>query len=117
MKQLFLFLTVCFATVLVSAEELPVVPVDPPDTKKTDRIEIIIPNAVIEDGILTVKTELATWGVSVTISDENGDVVYSAYDTMESTIHEFAIGTLPTGGYTVEIQIGEDLFVGNFINN
>ena len=109
---LLLMLLFCF---VLHAEEIIIEPIDKKDKGAgRERIEIIIPNAAIENGIITVKTELATWGVSVTISDENDDVVYSAYDTMESTTHEFAIGTLPTGGYTIEIQIGEDLFEGSF---
>lgn len=114
MRRLFVLINLCVIANVLFAEELPIDPVDPPDTKKRDRTEIVVPSAEITNGVVMVETERSTWGVSVYIRDEHGAVVYSAYDVMESTVHEFVVGTLSPGNYIIEIQIGEELYEGFF---
>lgn len=114
-KKLLLLILSFFCVASLRAEEIVLEPVDKKDKgARRDRTEIVVPSAEIENGIMVVETERATWGVSVTISDENGAVVYTAYDAMESIAHEFAVSSLPQGGYIIEIQIGEDFYEGFF---
>lgn len=82
---------------------------------KNDRTEIAVPCASIEDGVINIKTELATWGVTVTVYNSDSAVVYTSVSPMESKVHEFAVGTLPADDYTIEVQIGSDLYEGVFI--
>lgn len=79
-----------------------------------DRTEIVKVRASIEDGVINIKTELATWGVTVTVYNSDSAVVYTSVSPMESKVHEFAVGTLPADYYTIEVQIGSNLYEGVF---
>lgn len=80
-----------------------------------DRSEIVVPCASIEDGVINIETELATWGISVTVYNSVDAVVYTSVSSTESKTHEFAIGSLPADDYTIKVQIGSDLYEGVFI--
>ena len=82
---------------------------------KNNRSEIVMPCASIEDGVINIETELATWGISVTVYNSVDAVVYTSVSSTESKTHEFAIGSLPADEYSIEVQIGSDLYEGVFI--
>ena len=51
---------------------------DPPGSgsgKKLDRETIIVPIASIENGVINIETEFASWGVAVCVYDGDGAVV------------------------------------------
>ena len=102
----------------VFADQIPLDPKDPPGLGSggiKDKSEILVPKAEIENGVINVETALASWGVSVTVYNNNGSVVYTSVSAIESQSHDFAVGTLPSGDYTLEVQIGEDLYEGTFV--
>ena len=103
----------------VFADPIPLDPKDPPilggGGRDWDKSEILVPNAEIENGVINVETALASWGVSVTVYNNDGAVVYTSVSVIESQSHNFAVGTLPSGDYTLEVQIGEDLYEGTFV--
>ena len=114
-----------FATILlmvlfsisVYADPIKLEPKDPPKSgngKIPNKSEILVPNAEIENGVINVETALASWGVTVTVYSSNGAVVYTSVSAIESKSHDFVVGTLPSGDYTLEVQIGDDLYEGSF---
>lgn len=76
---------------------------------------MVDPSASIEDGVLTIETEIATWGIGVTILDAGGNIVYTCENASEGTIHTFAVGILSSGDYIIEVQIGKDTFEGELL--
>ena len=121
MKRLVIFLfsfILCFP--LVNAKDIKLEPKDPPKVGngiEFDRETIIVPSASIENGVINIETELASWGVAVTIYNSEGAVVYTSVSEGESKLHAFAVGTLPVDDYTLEVQIGDDYYEGEFIPN
>ena len=84
---------------------------------KNDRETINVPIASIENGVINIETELTSWGVAVCVFDGNGIVVYSSVSNAECKSHSFAIGSLSTDDYSIEVQIGEDYYEGDFTIN
>ena len=121
MKKIATFLFfVLFSLPAMFAEDIKLIPKDPPGSgsgKKLDRETIIVPSASIENGLINIETELASWGVAVTIYNSDGAVVYTSVSEGESKLHAFAVGTLPVDDYTLEVQIGDDYYEGEFIIN
>lgn len=116
-KLVSLFFVVLFCTTLY-ADEIPIEPIPGKNgDKKHDRETIIVPSASIENGVINIETELASWGVAVTIYNSDGAVVYTSVSEGESKLHAFAVGTLPVDDYTLEVQIGDDYYEGEFIIN
>lgn len=104
----------------IFADPIPLDPIEPPifgGGGEWDRSDILTPSASIDDGVINIETELATWGVTVTVYNDDGVVIYTSVSNDESTNHEFAIGTLAEGDYIIEVQLGEYLYEGNFIFN
>ena len=111
--NLLLLISFCFP---LFAEEIVLIPKDRKDTnKKGDRTELIVPCASIEDGVITIETELATWGVTVAIYNGEGTLIHTTVSPMESKVHEFAVGSLSAEDYTIEVQIGSDIYEGEII--
>lgn len=81
---------------------------------KNDREFIIEPRASIDDGVVIIATDVATWGVTVTVYDAVGVVVYTSVSMNEGMSHEFIVGELPVGDYTIEVLLGEDQYEGDF---
>ena len=111
---------VLFSLPVMFAEDIKLIPKDPPgvgDGKKHDRELINVPIASIENGVINIETELASWGVAVCVFDGNGIVVYSSVSNAECKSHSFAIGSLSTDDYSIEVQIGEDYYEGDFTIN
>ena len=121
MKKIATFLFfVLFSLPAMFAEDIKLIPKDPPGSgsgKKLDRETIIVPIASIENGVINIETEFASWGVAVCVYDGDGVVVYSSVSNTESKSHSFAIGSLSTDDYTLEVQIGDDYYEGEFIIN
>ena len=121
MKKIATFLFfVLFSLPAMFAEDIKLIPKDPPGSgsgKKLDRETIIVPIASIENGVINIETEFASWGVAVCVYDGDGVVVYSSVSNTESKSHSFAIGSLSTDDYTLEVQIGDDYYEGEFIPN
>ena len=116
MKKIVTFLFMFLIGIYVYADPIKLDPIDPPKKDKDwDKSEILVPNAEIENGVINVETALASWGVSVTVYNNNGAVVYTSVSAIESQSHDFAVGTLPSGDYTLEVQIGEDFYEGTFV--
>ena len=116
-KLVSLFFVVLFCTTLY-ADEIPIEPIPGKNgDKKHDRETIIVPSASIENGVINIETELASWGVAVTIYNSDGAVVYTSVSEGESKLHAFAVGTLPVDDYTLEVQIGDDYYEGDFTIN
>ena len=102
------------------AEEIPLKEIEreiPGTGRLNARETIIVPIASIENGVINIATELASWGVAVTIYNSDGAVVYTSVSEGESKLHAFAVGTLPVDDYTLEVQIGADYYEGEFIIN
>ena len=115
MKKLTTLLLSILFCLTVYAEKIPLKPIDPGKRGNgNDKSEILVPNAEIENGVINVETALASWGVTVTVYSSNGAVVYTSVSAIESKSHDFVIGTLPSGDYTLEVQIGDDLYEGSF---
>ena len=70
--------------------------------------------ASIDDGVITLNTSLSTWGVTVTIYNGDEVPVYCSTSMDEGVTHQFYVGTLPADNYTLEIQIGDSAFSGEF---
>ena len=85
------------------------------DSRLNDRETIIVPSASIENGVINIETELASWGVAVTIYNSDGAVVYTSVSEGESKLHAFAVGTLPVDDYTLEVQIAENYYEGEIL--
>lgn len=116
-KLVSLFFVVLFCTTLY-ADEIPIEPIPGKNgDKKHDRETIIVPSASIENGVINIETEFASWGVAVCVYDGDGAVVYSSVSNTESKEHSFAIGSLSTDDYIIEVQIGDDYYEGEFIIN
>jgi hypothetical protein len=114
-KLVSLFFVVLFCTTLY-ADEIPIEPIPGKNgEKKHDRETIIVPSASIENGVINIETELASWGVAVTIYNSDGAVVYTSVSAGESKLHAFAVGTLPVDDYTLEVQIGDDYYEGEIL--
>ena len=119
MKRLVIFLfsfILCFP--LVNAKDIKLEPKDPPKVGngiEFDRETIIVLSASIENGVINIETELASWGVAVTIYNSDGAVVYTSVSEGESKLHAFAVGTLPVDDYTLEVQIGDDYYEGEIL--
>lgn len=114
-KLVSLFFVVLFCTTLY-ADEIPIEPIPGKNgDKKHDRETIIVPSASIENGVINIETELASWGVAVTIYNSDGAVVYTSVSEGESKLHAFAVGTLPVDDYTLEVQIGDDYYEGEIL--
>lgn len=112
------FLTMFIYITTAYADDIPLQKKDPPvvgNGRDFNKSEILVPNAEIENGVINIETALASWGVSVTVYNNNGAVVYTSVSAIESQSHDFAVGTLPSGDYTLEVQIGEDLYEGTFV--
>ena len=115
MKKLAIILLLLFFSISLYADPIKLDPIDPPKKDKDwDKSEILVPNAEIENGVINVETALASWGVTVTVYSSNGAVVYTSVSAIESKSHDFVVGTLPSGDYTLEVQIGDDLYEGSF---
>ena len=118
MKKFLLILVQVLFCMSLHAEKIPLKDKPPKENGSggiKDKSEILVPNAEIENGVINVETALASWGVSVTVYNNNGAVVYTSVSAIESQSHDFAVGTLPSGDYTLEVQIGEDLYEGTFV--
>ena len=114
-KLVSLFFVVLFCTTLY-ADEILIEPIPGKNgDKKHDRETIIVPSASIENGVINIETELASWGVAVTIYNSDGAVVYTSVSEEESKLHAFAVGTLPVDDYTLEVQIGDDYYEGEIL--
>ena len=115
----------CLIMVLISisvmyAEIIPLKPKDPPgvgDGKKLNRETILAPSASVENRVINIETALASWGVAITIYNSDGAVVYTSVSADESKQHSFAIETLSADYYTLEVQIGDDYYEGDFTIN
>lgn len=116
-KLTFLIFTITFCIPLLYADDIKLEPKDPPKTgtgSGWERTELVVPSASIDDGVVTIETELATWGVAVTIYSSDGTVVYTSVSPVESKSHEFAVGTLAEGEYIIEVLLGEEYYEGEF---
>ncbi|MBE6311065.1 MAG: DUF3244 domain-containing protein [Bacteroidales bacterium] len=119
-KFVTLLLIILFCAPILCAEEIKLNPKDPPKVgngKELDRELINVPIASIENGVINIETELASWGVAVSVYDGDGVVVYSSVSNTESKEHSFAIGSLSTDDYIIEVQIGDDYYEGDFTIN
>lgn len=117
MKKLLLTLIMVLFSLPMFADEITIKPKDPPKTgtgQTRNKTELIVPSASIEDGVVTIKTELASWGVTVTVYNGDGAVVYTSVSATESKTHEFTVGELAEGDYVLEVQLGEELYEGYF---
>ena len=120
MKRTLLALYVICLSFSLFAEEIPLKEIEreiPGTGRLNDRETIIVPIASIENGVINIETELASWGVAVCVYDGDGAVVYSSVSNTESKEHSFAIGSLSTDDYIIEVQIGDDYYEGEFIIN
>ena len=116
MKKISFLLFALFFCFSLSAEEIYIAKEKNEDPqRKNDRSSVAEVRASIEDGVINIETELATWGVSVIVYNSGDAVVYTSVSSTESKTHEFAIGSLPADDYTIEVQIGSDLYEGVFI--
>ena len=79
-----------------------------------DKEFVVGVSASIEDGVLTIATEVATHGVVATIYDSSYAVVYTSVSTIEGKTHEFIVGELPSGNYVLEVELGDTLTSGEF---
>ena len=116
-KSLLLFLMgfICFP---IFADKIPIEPIPPKEgEKRNDRESILVPSASIENGVINIETELASWGVAITIYNSDGAVVYTSVSAGESKQHSFAIEALAADDYTLEGQIGENYYEGEFMLN
>lgn len=117
-KLLFTVLAVVFFSINLFAEEIPIGKVEHPSKlgngSHNDRELIIEPRASIEEGVVLIETDVAAWGVAVTVYNSEGAVVYTAASSEDATSHEFAVGNLPAGEYVIEVQLGEDTYEGVF---
>jgi hypothetical protein len=118
MKRTLLALYVICLSFSLFAEEIPLKEIEreiPGTGRLNDRETIIVPIASIENGVINIETELASWGVAVTIYNSDGAVVYTSVSAGESKLHAFAVGTLPVDDYTLEVKIGDDYYEGEIL--
>ena len=87
---------------------------DPESPQKNDKELVLGLSASIEDGVLTIESDMATHGVVVAIYDSSNALVYTSVSEIESRTHEFVVGTLPAGDYTLDVQVGATLPSGDF---
>lgn len=87
---------------------------DPESPQKNDKELVLGLSASIEDGVLTIESDMATHGVVVAIYDSSNALVYTSVSEIESSIHEFVVGILPAGDYTLDVQVGDTLASGDF---
>ena len=87
---------------------------DPESPQKNDKELVLGLSASIEDGVLTIESDMATHGVVVAIYDSSNALVYTSVSEIESRTHEFVVGTLPAGDYTLDVQVGDTLASGDF---
>ena len=114
MKKLLSILFVCLC-LPVYALDIPLEPIDPGKRGiGNDKELILVPSASIEDGVINIETAMASWGVTVTIYNGDGAVVYSAVSAEEGKSHSFIVGSLPADLYTIDVQLGEDYYTGEF---
>ena len=117
MRKIFALITLCLSLQMF-ALDIPLEPIDPGKRGDGyDRSELIVPMATIENGVINLETAMSSWGVNVTIYNGDGVVVYNAVSAEESMQHSFAVGTLSTDDYIIEVQIGEDYYEGEFSIN
>lgn len=117
MKKFVAILLMFFFGISIYAEEIVLNPKDTPQTGTggcRERTELIVPCASIEDGVITIETELATWGVTVAIYNGDGVLIHTSVSPVESKVHEFSVGLLSAEDYTIEVQIGSDIYEGIF---
>lgn len=117
MKKIVTILLMALFGISVYAEEIVLTPRDTPKTgtgNGWERTEIVEVRASIEDEVINIETGLATCGVTVTVYNSDSIDIYTSVSPMESKVHEFAVGTLPADDYTIEVQIGSDLYEGEF---
>ena len=79
-----------------------------------DKELVVGVSASIEDGVLTIATDVATHGVVVSIYDSSCVVVYTSVSEIEGKTHEFVVGEQPSGDYILEVEIGDTLTSGEF---
>ena len=118
MKKVATLIFTLLFCVSIYAEEIPLKEKDKRDNNsgiRHNRTELIVPSASIEDGVINIETALATWGITVTVYNGDGAVVYTSVSAIESQSHNFAMDTLPSGSYTLEVKIGEDFYEGDFV--
>ena len=115
MKKIVAIFLMFLFSIPLYAEDIVLEPKDKFDgSKRGDRTELIIPSACIEDGVLTIESDMATHGVVVAIYDSSNALVYTSVSEIESSIHEFVVGILPAGDYTLDVQVGDTLASGDF---
>ena len=115
MKKIVVIFLMFLFSIPLYAEDIVLEPKDNFDgSKRGDRTELIIPSAGIEDGVLTIESDMATHGVVVAIYDSSNALVYTSVSEIESRTHEFVVGTLPAGDYTLDVQVGDTLASGDF---
>ena len=121
MKKIATFLFfVLFSLPAMFAEDIKLIPKDPPGSgsgTKQNRELINVPIASIENGVINIETEFASWGVAVCVFNSNGAVVYSSVSNTECKSHSFAIEAFSADEYTLEVQIGENYYEGEFTIN
>ena len=117
MKKIFTFCMLCLC-LQVLAEDIKLKPIEPGKRGDGYNRELInVPSASVENRVINIETELASWGVAVSVYDGDGAVVYSSVSNTESKEHSFAIGSLSTDDYIIEVQIGDDYYEGDFTIN
>ena len=116
MKRLFaFFVSLCLGLSCWSEEVVVQLYGNPLEDRTYDERSINLgPTATIDEGILRIDTNVSVAYVWVVIKDDNGNVVYSGYDGTTARSHQFAMGDLPEGCYTLEINLSGNDFWGDF---
>lgn len=117
MKKIFLFLLALMFGVSLFADTIKLEKKDPPGLgsgQRHDKELVLGLSASIEDGVLTIESDMATHGVVVAIYDSSNALVYTSVSEIESRTHEFVVGTQPAGDYTLDVQVGDTLASGDF---
>lgn len=114
-KRIILLIIGFLSLQMSGAENVPLhldeVPCRPP----VKRTPPVVPIVDYDGEVFTVSTPLAVECVPLTISDEDGTVVYSTTDCTASRTHAFTVTTLiPGDSYTVEVTIGSLTWTGDF---
>ena len=115
MKKLVFLTMFLFSSIISFADDI-YVGSDPRQmgTGENDKELVLGLSASIEDGVLTIESDMATHGVVVAIYDSSNALVYTSVSEIESRTHEFVVGTLPAGDYTLDVQVGDTLASGDF---
>ena len=115
MKKLVFLTMFLFSSIISFADDI-YVGNDPGQmgTGENDKELVLGLSACIEDGVLTIESDMATHGVVVAIYDSSNALVYTSVSEIESRTHEFVVGTLPAGDYTLDVQVGDTLASGDF---